>query len=112
MKALLFVLSGLVFAAPASAQQIAQGGQGGTIGGTVGGTIGSTVGQPAGGSPVGSTMGGAQGVPLSPYATGLPGNAVPSYGQAIRPPDGLPGIPYPADGLILIPAQPGYENDP
>ncbi len=42
MKALLVVLSGLVLAAPASAQQIAQGGQGGTIGGTVGGTPATT----------------------------------------------------------------------
>jgi hypothetical protein len=109
MKALLFVLSGLVLTSPALAQQ---SGQGGAMGETVGGTIGSTVGQPVGASPLGPTMGGAQGVPVSPYATGLPGSNVPAYGQAIRPPDGLPGIPYPADGLILTPARPGYENDP
>ncbi len=109
MNALLFVLSGLVLASPALAQQ---GGQGDPVGGTVGGTIGSSVGHPVGAYPLGSTMGSAQGVPVSPYATGLPGSNVPAYGQAIRPPDGLPGIPYPADGLILIPARPGYENDP
>ncbi len=111
MKALLFVLAGFVLTMPAWGQQIGQGGQG-AVGGAVGGAIGSTVGPPTGGSTVGSPVGSTPGVPLYPYATGLPGSDMPSYGQAIRPPDGLPGIPYPADGLILTPARPGYENDP
>lgn len=111
MKASLFLLTGFLLAVPALAQQVAQGGQG-AVGGAVGGAIGSTVGQPIGGSAVGSTAGSTPDAPLYPYATGLPGSDMPSYGQAIRPPDGLPGIPYPADGLILTPARPGYENDP